>query len=528
MSKPRFLDFDLLVSRRALSRRAYRARLWRSPAGEAKGTLSWSPPRAEFETLLEKLNLPAAGGLRIRPRGAWGTTGAICDLVAEFDKAHAFNRLDVAVELGAMLFAFLFQGKLRDSLRESLESSRRKNAGLALRLHLSAAPELAALPWEYLYDPENRRFLVQADDVEVARILGRDPGRPQPLGAQVRILAIGANPFGDLDVAGDIGSLGTTPGSPSKLEVTLLTPPTLARLRDVLGERDFEILHFAGHGTFDPQGSGGALVFEEADGGPAPIPATTLASILQRHPSLQVVVLNACKGGQALPHVLAPGIAQALILHGVRTVVAMQAAISDRDAISFARGFYDEFAATRSLEHALACGRDAMTGTGAGWAIPCLFTCEGARVTSPRLWPWVIAVAASAFAGFALCHWPPKPCQTLAISYPADHAEVEDTETILGNSCRLPPGQDVWMVVYSPAEKLYYPHEFKADLFATGVWESTSTTIGGEQDGGKEFELIAVLADQNGGFRLAAATGGVRPLPAGVTPYQRITVIRRK
>jgi hypothetical protein len=52
--------------------------------------------------------------------------------------------------------------------------------------------------------------------------------------------------------------------------------------------------------------------------------------------------------------------------------------------------------------------------------------------------------------------------------------------------------------------------------------------IGGTQDGGKPFEIIAALADAQGGQSLAADTEGVPALPDGVKIYQRINVIRRK
>ncbi len=423
-----------------------------------------------------------------------------------------------------MLFAFLFRGKLRDALRDSLDKAERKDAGLALRLHLSAARDLAALPWEYLYDPAGQRFLVQSDDLEVARLLGHDPGRSQPLGAQLRILAIGANPYRDLNVEGELQNLESVSGN----LITRLVPPTLARLQEVLAKDDFDVLHFAGHGNFEARGRGGVLVFENASGAPAPVPATTLASILQHHPYLQIVVLNACKGSQESPRVLLPGIAESLVLHGVRTVVAMPGRIGDDDAIAFAGGFYPALAATHSVEHALGCGRDVMTGGDMEWALPGLLTCEGAMVPGSRLGPRVFAVAASVFAGFALCHWSPT-CKPLAITYPADHAEVRDSEDIAGTSCHLPPGQDAWVVVYSPEDDRFFPHRAKAHVFPDGGWESTMTTIGGEQDGGKEFKLYAVLADEQVGSLLAGAAAiGMKDLPPGVKFNPPITVIRRR
>jgi len=518
-----FLDFDLVVWGATPWCRGYKARLLRSPAGGAEATLRW-PSAADFAKLLERLNLPEERGLR-------GGTCGIRKVVGKLDRAGSLEVLDVAAELGAILFAFLFQGKLGEGLRNSLDLARRQEAGLALRMHLSGAPELATLPWEYLYDPTSQRFLVESDNVEVARILGSDPGRPRPLGPMIRILAIGADPFGVLSAKEEVRKLQSTSWSPSGVAVEVLTPPTLDKLGEALGEDEFDILHFAGHGRSEPKEHGSELVFEQEDGRAAYVPANTLASILARHPRLQVVVLNACRTGQDALHDLLPGMAQALVQHRVRTVVAMQAEVSDPIALSFAQEFYRGFAATRSVEYALALGRRKMIGVENSvmeWALPCLFTCEDALARPPRRWPGPVGAAAAFMAGLALCHWFPEQCRTLSISYPADHAEVGNPEDIKGTSCLLPKTQDPWIVVYSPTDQLYYPNQSKAVIYPDGHWVSKATTIGTAGDGGKSFALIVALADEDGSRRLAASTDGVKALPDGVQPYQEITVTRRK
>jgi CHAT domain len=520
-----FAAFDLLLSR-SKGRRRYRAQVLRSPVGEANGKLRW-PPRAALQPLLEQLDHPAAEGFRAPPAATRLNAGAVRDVVTSLDRIGALKQDKVAEPLGALLFDFLFQGEIRECWRKSLDKARRDGFGLALRLHLSAAPELASLPWEYLYDPQFFRFLVQ-DHVHVARTLGRDPGLSQPLGATLRILAIVSNPYGDLNAQGERQALKEIEqASHGRIEVEILTPPTLARLRNTLRDREFDLIHFGGHGDFKE--GGGALVFEGEQGGAHPVPATTLASILQDYPGLQLVVLNACKGGQQAPSGLFPGVAQALILHGVRTVVAMQAPIFDNAAIAFCRDFFEGLAETRSVEPAMARGREAVLVEviGTDWAAPCLFTREGAIVQQPQPWTRMVSLAAVPTALCTLFHFWPQPCRTLTISYPADHAEVGQLENITGTSCLLPPGQDPWIVVYSAADQLYYPHKFKADLAADGRWWSTDTEVGSKADGGKAFEVIAVLADEEGGRRLAAASSGVPDFPAGKI-YQRINVTRQK
>jgi hypothetical protein len=516
MSVTHYLHFELLLSRSALSSRSYRARLLRSPAGEAQERLRL-PPEPAFQPLLDALY------------GSRSGRGADRIYVSALDQIRAPERLEAAGQLGRILFRFLFHGQLEKRLEKSLEIAKREGAGLALRLQFAAAPELASLPWEYLFDPKARLFLLQSAAVHIERIQGRDPGRSHVSGATLRVLAIAANPGGGLDAPTELAALAAlAKSSAAGIELRVLNRTTYEQLCDALQSEHFDVLHFIGHGRFDTNRGGGWLTFEDDSGGAVSIPANTLASDLQKHPRVRLVVLNSCEGGQDDPSSLFPGVAQALIQHGVESVVAMQAPVSDDFAKRFCSGFYEGLAASRSLEEAMARGRKALADHGLDWAVPCLLTCKGA--IAPKPWPClrVTLLWAIAFAALAILEVVPASCRTLAISHPANHSEVTQTETITGSSCRLPNGQDTWIIVYSPEDKLYYPHEFKADLEADGHWVSRGTIIGGQQDDGKTFDLIAALADEPGGRRLAAGSSGLPALPDGVRIYQRIEVTRRK
>lgn len=523
-----FFAFDLLISRPWPGGRAYRAHLVRSPAGEAKGKLRW-PRKAVLRGLLADLGHPGGGAVRAALLGSLAASQAVRDAVRVRTQKGALDDKKT-VQLGEILYQFLFPGRILQCLRQSLAVAQLHRVGLALRMHLSAAPELAALPWEYLFDPQNRQFLVQSADVEVARTLGRDPSLIQPPAAKLRILFVAANPFRDLNLQREERELREmADGSAGRIEITILTPPTLTQLRRILRNRQFDVIHFAGHGSFRKSDSGGALALERDGGGHEWIPANTLASILRDNSSLRLVVLNTCRSGQQAPSAPLPGIAEALILHEIRSAVAMQAPISDDAAIAFSRGFYEAYAETRSIAHAMASGRDEATASGMEWGIPCLFTREGAMASPPPLFsPASLSLVVVSLAPFAFCmffHLHHDDCQALAITYPSNYAKVDDQENIRGTSCRLPTGQEPWIIVYSSADNLYYPYRFKID--ANEGWESLSTKIGSSRDAGKQFEIIAALADAQSGRSLFDGAAGMLFLPDGVKVYQRINVVRR-
>jgi hypothetical protein len=524
MPPTEFFVFDLLVSRPWTGGRSYRAHLVRSPAGEAKERLRW-PPRAELEKLLTALGQPGGAALGAVLLGSRAASRVVRDVVKAREQKGPLDALTAAA-LGEILFQFLFPGRIQQCLRKSLVVAQKHKVGLALRLHLSAVPELAALPWEYLFDPDKKQYLVQSAHVEAARTLDHGPSLIQPPAAKLTILVVAANPFDDLNLKHEVSDLKAMEGrSAERIEVKILTPPTLDQLQEQLQTGHFDVVHFAGHGSFRESDRGGELALAGRGGGHEWISANTLAANLMDHTSLRLVVLNTCKSGQQAPSAPLPGVAEAMILHKLRSVVAMQAPISDTAAIAFSRGFYEGYAETRSIAYAMASGR---TKCGPEWAKACLFTREGAM--SPPLPP--VREVALALVPFILCilctliiHF--RSHQTLAISYPESYAQVGPEETISGTSYRLPPEQDAWVIVYSPTQRLYFPNAFKADIDADGTWVSTNTMIGGTQDGGKKFEIDAALADAQGGQSLAANTAGVKTLPTGVKIYQRINVIRK-
>ena len=129
---------------------------------------------------------------------------------------------------------------------------------------------LLSLPWELMPGPDGR----WRDDVPLGRIVttgtvparGRDPKDEDPV---VRLLVV-ANPTGDLDAADmeseAIVGLAGTHGD-VKVEVTCLTAGQATRsgFRAAVKDRDFDVIHVAGHGAFSEASPGeSALVL--ADG----------------------------------------------------------------------------------------------------------------------------------------------------------------------------------------------------------------------------------------------------------------------
>ena len=96
----------------------------------------------------------------------------------------------------------------------------RSGTGLRLRLRLTDAPELAELPWEFLYDPRLNRFLAQSRRTPLVRYLDLpDPPQPLSVDGPLRLLVMISKPqptIPELDVEREWSLLTRCAGRRSK------------------------------------------------------------------------------------------------------------------------------------------------------------------------------------------------------------------------------------------------------------------------------------------------------------------------
>jgi hypothetical protein len=261
------------------------------------------------------------------------------------------------------------------------------DVGVRLRLILDPADPACrpwcALPWELVAAPEQASPLALNPFRAVVRSLPL-PGEarqspPEPPREALRVLLLGASPPGQpaLDLAAEVREIRRQ--APT-LRIDLMEPATAAGLREALARTGAQVLHFLGHGDLEgPQGRGRLLFAREGDGGEDWVDSQELGTWLAGLPRLRLVVVNACWGAHfARREGIDPwsGVAQELLRQGVPAVVAHQLPISDRAAIAFSGGFYRELAASRSIETAMAEGRQAISVACRGsreWATPVLY-----------------------------------------------------------------------------------------------------------------------------------------------------------
>jgi CHAT domain-containing protein len=237
------------------------------------------------------------------------------------------------------------------------------------------------LPWEFLYDRVRNRFLCLSERTPIVRFPEvPDPFRPLNISRPLKILVVISSPADhsalDNEQEWELLLAALEPLiQRNAVEIQRLTKVTLASLRRALRQDDWNVLHFVGHGGFDPSIGDGVLVFEDEQRRSRIISGQDLGILLHDHDSLRLVVLNACEGARADQGDPFSGSAQGLMQQGIPAVVAMQFEISDRAAVTLASEMYSAICDGYSLEAAVTAARKAIftDGNQIEWATPVLY-----------------------------------------------------------------------------------------------------------------------------------------------------------
>jgi hypothetical protein len=286
----------------------------------------------------------------------------------------------LAREFGTKLFDAVFaDDRVRDVYKASAHQARSDEQPMRVTLAMTDAPDLCQLPWEYLYDHPD--YLAISRWTPIVRYLDLPKARqPLRVSLPIRILAIVSAPSDAQPIDADsertklLTALGPLTGV-NGVTVDWLSQPSLLALNHQLRKTDYHVLHYIGHGGYDPTAKGGALFFEDGDGRAKPISGEQLGNILRDEISLRLVVLNSCEGGRSSVDDPFSGVATSLVERGIPAVIGMQFEISDRAAIVFASEFYTALANGMAVDTAVAEARRGIYADDnhIEWGTPVLF-----------------------------------------------------------------------------------------------------------------------------------------------------------
>ncbi len=304
-----------------------------------------------------------------------------------------------ALELGALLFDALFVEQVLDLYDTSWEMATSQEAFLRLSLSI-ASPDLAALPWEFLYDPRRNEHLCLSISAPMVRHL--TPTRTPTLSAitpPLRILAVAASPkdWPALDVARErhILNVSLNPLQARELvEVKWVEGQAWREVQRLFWSGPWHVLHFVGHGGFDPTAQEGTLVFADDNDQARRVSDQHLAELLAGSPALRLVVLSSGTGMAGDRPDSFAMLATHLVEQGIPNVLTLPYRVEEKAASEFFHAYYGALSAAVPVDTALVYARAALHSAvpgSAAWGVPALFGHAPERPIFER--PSVMAMA---------------------------------------------------------------------------------------------------------------------------------------
>jgi hypothetical protein len=297
--------------------------------------------------------------------------------------------------LGIDLWAWLFEGSIRNTLAQSQGIAIGQNKPLRLRLEIRD-PDFIPLPWEIMQPMAGKQaislsqqllFSRTTSDVDLLKpftrsnqalnillVLGQDGHKPSRPAAGLQLEQEAAALANVLKACGQPNPTSEKFVAPVACNVETLLQPTPTELIDALEKGAFNILFYAGHGEPGPDGG---LLFLRSD---AVINGTELAQVLVRT-QVTLAVFNACwgaqpdqVGSQTTPR---SSLAEVLIHHGVPAVLGMRDSIADQEALTFIQTLAQALATRMPIDQAVAVARQQLLTiykfNQPAWTLPVLY-----------------------------------------------------------------------------------------------------------------------------------------------------------
>jgi hypothetical protein len=377
-------DFVLALSREGDQ---YMAEVRESPAGPShKVRLKWPFGNQPHDVLLVKLENAILKGRGYRAGPITSEERVLREFGSDVFSAVFRNSDEIAIQFAASLRIIQSRAAAQNG----------PPSGLRIVFRVDP-PELAMLPWEYMFDQatveESGKFICLRKVSSLVRFVNvAAPPTALRASKPLRILGMIANPGGPdwkrLDTEAERHRIeeALKPIPRDAVQLEWVAGGTRDDLFVSLQRESWHIFHFIGHGGTQQFASDegqvrseGFVVMQDGQGGADVVSASDLGMMLDTNGGLGLTVLNCCDSARGGSGFLSVG--ASLVNSGVPLVVAMQFAITDGAASRFAGQFYSSITSGCSVEQSLTIARQFMRlQSNVEWGIPVLYTRTGTCV----------------------------------------------------------------------------------------------------------------------------------------------------
>lgn len=268
-------------------------------------------------------------------------------------------------ELGSTFFDALFPKNIHGQFKAAIRGSEVENLGLRLRLIIEP-PKLSSLPWEFLYDKSIDAFIANDKRIALSRYIQVPVSKRQIVKSSnpLKILLLISSPE-DLESLDSIGEENLVKEAlknhiaTGKIELDVLRDATISNINQKMNEKDYNILHFIGHGIF--KNDMGYIALVDNSHKSQILDEEGFCNIFLGNKHLGLIVLNSCQSAASSSCHALTGIAPKLVQRGIPAVIAMQYSILDDTAKKFADIFYRTLAEECPVDEAVQITRNAIS-----------------------------------------------------------------------------------------------------------------------------------------------------------------------
>jgi tetratricopeptide (TPR) repeat protein len=274
------------------------------------------------------------------------------------------------LQWGTILFEAIFCDESALEQYRAFEATNTENKLLTIA---SNHPEILSLPWELLCDGRGAPFLLRDPAIGIQRCLDRNldeiDKRIQPK-QFLHMVYLTSRPEGTGFIDPRVEAIPVLEVLEREafgvIDIEFLRPATLENLSDRLacngnhqGKTHVDILHFDGHGSFNPVKNQGFLEFEDVGCKRDSVSAEKIGELLQKY-SVGLMVLSACQSAQVAGEDPMGSVAVQLNAAGVPAVLAMSYSILAESARRLFGAFYRNLLAGQGVGASLNGARVAL------------------------------------------------------------------------------------------------------------------------------------------------------------------------
>ena len=278
---------------------------------------------------------------------------------------HQVKDAELLKGLDRELYQALFPNQINARFHATIAGAQANKYSVRLRL-IFQSPELASLPWEFLYDEDINIFLGNNTETVLSRYIDVPLQKRDIKSASLplKVLLVISTPtnLAKLDVAGEEKLIREALGKhieAGNIELDVLQEATIRNINQKLREKSYNVFHFIGHGVFE--NNQGFIALEDNNGKSQLLDSERFANFFLGNSNVGLVVLNSCQGAAVASNQVFAGTAPNLVRRGIPAVVAMQYSIFDNTAKIFADEFYRTLALGYPVDEAIQTTRNAIS-----------------------------------------------------------------------------------------------------------------------------------------------------------------------